>query len=387
MAPTPTVQLAVEMYRAQGGIAVTASHNPAEWNGMKFIDATGAFLDHQQNAELRGVYDARAWTLQPFDKVGKYVQDKDFIYKHIERVFRIPEINISAIRAKEFKVVLDAVNASGSFVVRELLHRLNCEVVPLHCSGNGIFPHTPEPIPQNLGELGAAVRAHHADLGIAIDPDGDRLVLYTEEGEPYGEELTITTAVRAILEAGPKNGERHVVVNLSTTKAVEDIAHQHKAVFHRTPVGEINVVKKMRETKALIGGEGSGGVIVPSVHDGRDALAGLVLVLAAFADFHGTVSEYKATLPAYAIVKKKFTTEGLDTDALLTRAAKSYARHKPDTSDGVRIGFTDGWVHLRRSNTEPIIRVIAEALTPEAAEERAEQVIAKLLAPGSPGKD
>ncbi len=381
MVPTPTVQLAVEMYKAQGGISVTASHNPAEWNGLKFIDATGAFFDAEQNGTLAAIFAARGWKSAAHDGVGRYVQDKDFIYKHIERILRIPEVNIASIRAKEFKVVLDAVNASGSVIMRELLHRLNCEVVSLHCSGNGIFPHPPEPVPQNLGDLGAAVRSHRADMGIAVDPDSDRLVLFTEKGEPYGEELTITTAVRAMLELGPKGGERHVVINQSTTKAVEDVAREHKAVLHRTPVGEINVVKKMREVKALIGGEGSGGVIVPAVHDGRDALAGLVLVLSAFAEFHGTLSDYKATLPSYAIAKKKIDAENLDTGLLLARAAKLYARRKPETSDGVRFDFPDGWVHIRKSNTEPILRVIAEAGTPQEAEARADEVVGRLLSP------
>ncbi len=377
--PTPTVQLAVEHFHAQGGISITASHNPAEWNGMKFLDSTGVFLDQKQNDAFLDIFSKQSLQLSRWDSIGTYIQTNDFCEYHVQRVLRMPHVNISAIRAKQFKIVVDAVNASGSNIVVNLLEKLNCEVIPLHCDCSGEFPHLPEPIPENLTGLGKAVCDYHADLGIAVDPDADRLVLFTENGESYGEEYTITTAVDSLLRFYPNSKGTHVVVNLSTTRAVEDVAKRYEAIVSRTPVGEINVVKKMRDLKAVIGGEGSGGVIVPAIHYGRDSLAGIILVLNVLSEYHGTISEYRASLPAYFITKKKFSLNGIDPDKILSNAITLYSKERINTEDGVRIDFDHGWVHLRKSNTEPIIRVIAEAKSMTDADSLADEIISKIL--------
>ncbi len=374
VAPTPTVQLAVSAYGAAGGIAVTASHNPEEWNGLKFLNKEGIFLDHEESraflARLETEHVFAGW-----DAVGSLKRDAAFLSRHIEAVLTLPGINLDVIRGRRFSVVVDAVNASGSIIVPDLLRELGCRVIPLACDGSGRFPHPPEPLPVNLRSLGKAVLAHGADLGVAIDPDADRLVLYAENGEPFGEEYTITAAVDGYLSLEMHPPGAPVVVNLSTTRAVEEVAARYAVTVERTPVGEINVVKRMLETGAMIGGEGSGGVIVPVVHPGRDALVGLVLVLHALAAFKGAASEYRASLPAYTIVKQKFDLDGMDPGDVIERAATGFANEKVDTRDGARIDFERGWVHLRKSNTEPILRVIAEADTAENAKALARRVM------------
>lgn len=382
MVPTPTVQMKVENSPAGGGIAITASHNPAQWNGLKFLAGTGIFLDADQNAKLFEIADAKRPHYVLWDRMGVVTLDEDYIYQHIDSVLSIPFLDLEKIRERRFKIVVDAVNASGSVIAEELLNELNCEVIPAACDGTGLFPHTPEPLPENLASLGEAVRTVNADMGFAIDPDADRLVLFNENGEPYGEEYTITTAVDSVLSSIGGSQKGPVVVNLSTTRAVEDVAARYGAECLRTPVGEINVVKRMLESKALIGGEGSGGVILPSVHAGRDSLVGIALVLNAFAKHGGTVSEYKAGLPQYEIRKLKYSVEGLDPDGILERAREIYADEKLNTDDGVRIDFAEGWVHLRKSNTEPIIRAIAEAQTGDAALALAERVTSSVMEKG-----
>lgn len=367
LAPTPTVQMAVEYFRANGGIAITASHNPAEWNGLKFLDATGVFLDQTQFDALHRIASA-APSYARWDALGSNTEAKNFGQRHIEAALSIPFIDYEAIRSRRFNIVVDAVNASGSYVVPELLRALGCEVIPIACDGSGEFPHTPEPIPTNLSSLGDAVRDHRADFGIAVDPDADRLVLYMENGEPFGEEYSITTAVYAALKSIPDASGKNVVVNLSTTRAVEDVAKMFGAVLHRTPVGEINVVKKMRELQALIGGEGSGGIILPSVHYGRDSLVGCVLVLSAFAGFDGSISAFRKSLPDYSMEKRKFSVNGIDTKRLFEIIRNATPDAIMNCDDGLRFEFPDGWVHLRASNTEPIMRIIAEARTPEQAQ-------------------
>jgi phosphomannomutase len=374
MVPTPTVQMKVELSNAAGGISITASHNPSEWNGLKFLDSTGIFLDAEQNRELFKLADEGAFSYKPWSGLGSCVLDDAFTDDHINAVLSLPLLNTSDIQSRKFKVVLDAVNASGSFIIKKLLQKLNCEVIPVACDGSGIFPHTPEPLPENLISLGEAVREHKADMGIAIDPDGDRLVLFNELGEPYGEEYTITTAVDSVLSSSADHERGPVVVNLSTTRAVEDVATNYAVDFIRTPVGEINVVKKMKAVGAIVGGEGSGGVILPMVHAGRDALVGSALVLNAFARFDGPLSAYKATLPQYEIRKLKYDLANMNADLALERAADIYANERINTEDGVRIDFEEGWVHLRKSNTEPIIRAIAESVTGDQAIELARRV-------------
>jgi phosphomannomutase len=291
------------------------------------------------------------------------------LLKHIEAVLSLPLINPESIRKKHFRVVVDCVNAAGGLIIPQLLERLGCIVVRMNCDVSGVFAHTPEPIPENLTDLAARVRAEKADLGIAVDPDVDRLVLMTEKGDPYGEEYTIASAVRFVLgKKGKQSPPARVVVNLSTTRAVDDIATDLGAEVIRTPVGEINVAKRMKSIGAVIGGEGSGGVILPDVHLGRDASVGIGLILQLLADAGTSLSELKASMPHYAIAKGKMDVGSMSPDVVLARLRDRNAnRGTINTDDGLRIDFDDCWVHMRKSNTEPIVRVIAEAATLERA--------------------
>jgi len=359
--PTPTVQIAVERAGADGGIAVTASHNPMQWNGLKFMAPTGMFLDAGENRELFALAAAPPRYV-PWDSLGTVTEEGGWIDRHIEAVLGLPQMATGRIRERRFRVVLDCVNAAGGVIVPRLLERLGCAVIPLNCDVSGVFAHTPEPIPENLTALASAVAREKADLGIAVDPDVDRLVLITERGEPMGEEYTIASAVEFVLGRRGKNAAgARVVVNLSTTRAVDDIARAHGAEVVRTPVGEINVAKKMKEIGAVIGGEGSGGVILPDVHLGRDAIVGIGLLLQLLAESGTTLSGLKGRLPAYQIAS-------VAPDEVLARIAARHARDGRITrDDGLKIDFPDEWVHLRKSNTEPIIRIIAEAGTMDRA--------------------
>ncbi len=366
--PTPTVQLAVERTNAAGGIAVTASHNPIQWNGMKFVASTGMFLDGDENRELWALAEAppayAAW-----DKLGSYEADASWLEKHVEAVLSLPYINPKTIQARKFKIVVDCINAAGGVIVPQMLRRLGVEVVEMNCDVSGKFSRMPEPIPENLTALTERVRQEQADLGIAVDPDVDRLVLVTELGEPYGEEYTVASAVRFVLEKESalqqKQGRKQqmtVVVNLSTTRAVNDIASGYGAVCLRTPVGEINVAKRMKETGAVIGGEGSGGVILPRVHLGRDAIVGIGLLLQLLAESEKTLSSLKMSLPLYYITKAKIETGKTSVDEIFKAVESAYAKDGTvNLEDGMKIDFPASWIHLRKSNTEPIVRIIAEA--------------------------
>jgi phosphomannomutase len=372
--PTPTVQLAVEKEQASGGIAVTASHNPMQWNGMKFLARTGMFLDADENARFWSFTEKppkyASWT-----DMGRRSEDPGWIRKHIEAVLSLPYLRPSAISRRRFRIVADCVNAAGGRIVPDLLRALGCDVVEMNCDISGVFSHTPEPIPENLTALSDRVRAEEADLGIAVDPDVDRLVLITETGTPLGEEYTITTAVDFVLKTWKAGGipawkSAAVAVNLSTTRAVEDVAHSYGARVYRTPVGEINVARKMKEVGAIVGGEGSGGVILPDVHLGRDAMVGIGLILQHLADEGCTLGELKKTLPRYEICKGKVEVGQAKPDEVLSRIRDTYASQGTITADdGVKIDFPEHWVHLRKSNTEPIVRIIAEAKSAEHAAE------------------
>ena len=318
--PTPTVALAVEKLKAAGGISITASHNPMIWNGLKFFAPTGLFLDADENRKFWQLAEHSAKYV-PWDKQGQFTLDENFLDDHINQVLSLSYIDAGKIRARKFKVVLDCVNSAGGIIVPRLLDKLGCEVIQLHCEVTGVFGHIPEPIPENLTALCSKVREVKADIGIAVDPDVDRLVLINEKGEPFVEEYTIATCVKFVLEkfSNQKLQSQIVVVNLSTTRAVEDIAKQYNAITLRTPVGEINVAKKMKEVGAIIGGEGSGGVILPKVHIGRDAIVGIGLVLQCLMEFGGTMSELKAALPQYLITKGKIELGSLNADAILKR--------------------------------------------------------------------
>lgn len=364
--PTPTVALAVTVRKAAGGIAITASHNPMQWNGLKFFAPSGLFLDPDENRTLWAIADRTPRQYVPWNKQGKHTAEPGFIREHIQNVLSLPYMNVAAVQQRKFKAVVDCVNASGSIIVPQLLRALGCEVVEMYCDESGVFPHTPEPLPENLTELSARVKSERADLGIAVDPDADRLVLIDERGESIGEEYTLASVVKFILErelkAVPSRSIPPVVINLSTTRAIDDIAEAYGVGLLRTPVGEINVAKKMKEVGSIIGGEGNGGVILPASHIGRDAPVGIGLILQQLADFGGPLSELKKTLPQYSIVKGKVDLGMLNPDKILKNLQTRFSNKAAvNTDDGLKLDFPSSWVHLRKSNTEPIIRIIAEA--------------------------
>lgn len=376
MAPTPTVQMATEKSDAAGGISITASHNPIEWNGLKFLNADGVFLGPEECDEFFRIVDREGRHYAAHNGLGNTLEATDLVAGHVAAVLELPFLNLSGLQARKFRVVVDAVNASGSAMVPELLEALGCDVVRLFCDGSGQFPHTPEPLPQNLGQLCEAVREHSADIGIAVDPDADRLVLIDEQGAPVGEEYTITQAADFMLRWNSENGDQSgqkVVVNLSTTRAVDDVAEKYGASTVRTPVGEINVVNGMKESGAVIGGEGSGGVILPALHYGRDSLAGTAITLANMLAQGMPFSGIRAALPTYHIVKKKTALPEKKTPQQVIERVRSSAPADAslNSDDGLRIDFERSWVHMRASNTEPIMRIIAEAPTVEEAEELA----------------
>ncbi len=371
--PTPTVQLAAEHSDAAGGVAVTASHNPMEWNGLKFVNGDGVFLDGEENKKL-WKYAVTEPAYASFESTGKIVHDSFFLHDHIRRVLAIKSVDVEAIRRRHFKVVVDCVNAGGSVVVPALLNEFGCDVIKMNCEPTGKFPRKPEPIPENLAAVMERVKLENADLGIVVDPDVDRLVLITEKGQPFSEEYTIAQAVKFIFSKTPPES-RIAAVNLSTTRAVDAIAGSLGGKVYRSAVGEINVVKKMKKVKAVVGGEGSGGVILPEVHYGRDALVGIGITLQHLLEFGGTLSELKASLPQFEIVKKRIDIGKKNPDKVIEAIRRSYSKFKMNTEDGLKIDAPDYWIHLRKSNTEPIIRVLAEAGSQREAESHASEVL------------
>lgn len=368
--PTPTVQIATEDLKCSGGISVTASHNPQQWNGLKFLNSDGTFLDGNQIGSFLQIAIKGEFKFSGVQNIGKLHTDSSWIEKHVSKVLNLNIIDEKKIRKRKFKVVVDAVNSSGSVIVPMLLKKLGCSVIELFCDGSGIFPHTPEPLPDNLKLLSASVKKHKADFGISVDPDADRLVLITDTGEPFGEENTITAVSDFVLRNTPDGENKNLTVNLSTSRSVEDIAEKYNAKVFRSPVGEINVVNEMKKRKSVIGGEGSGGVIYPELHYGRDSLAGIVLMLNEFAEFKGKVSIYKNQMPQYFISKSKvenIKAPGKVISSFHKHFSKDNSVMKISTDDGIKIDFRDYWVHLRKSNTEPIIRIITEAATKEHA--------------------
>jgi len=367
--PTPTVQIATEDLKAAGGIAITASHNPQIWNGLKFLNPNGTFLDGKQIKEVIASSKLSNFSYSDVKEIKPIVSDYSWIQKHIDKVLKLKSVNVNTIKKRKFNIVVDAVNSSGSYIVPVLLQKLGCKVVELFCDGSGIFPHTPEPLPHNLKQLCNAVKKHKADLGISVDPDTDRLVIITDKGEPFIEENTITTVIKNVFKnSNSKN--KTATVNLSTTRAVDDVAKEFGGKVFRSPVGEINVVKEMKRNHSIAGGEGSGGVIIPELHYGRDAMVGIALVLQEFAEFKGKVSDYKISLPNYYISKAKFDVKG-NPDIVLQKVINHYKNLscKITTSDGVKLDFPEYWIHMRKSNTEPIIRIIVEAHSKQEAEE------------------
>lgn len=374
--PTPTVQIATEDLKAAGGISITASHNPQIWNGLKFLNPNGTFLDELQVREFISIAEKGNFVYADIEKLGSVKDDLSWLKKHVNKVLKLKIINKRKIQKRKFTVVVDTVNSSGSAIVPDLLEKLGCKVIKLFCDGSGKFPHTPEPLPENLVQLSKAVKKHKADFGVAIDPDSDRMVLITDKGEPFIEENTITCVTNFVLRT-TKNKNKIAVVNLSTTRAVDDVAELFDGKVYRSAVGEINVVKEMMKNDSVIGGEGSGGVIYPELHYGRDAIVGLALFLNELADFsekngkkNGKLSDYKNTLPQYHIAKAKIENVA-DPDKVLNAVAGDYIHNgcEINTLDGVKLDFEDYWIHLRKSNTEPVIRIITEAKNKESAEQ------------------
>ncbi len=361
--PTPTVQYTVKNLKAAGGIAISASHNPNEWNALKLLNSTGQFMTPDENLQLMKILN-QGQKYCGWQSIGKISFYEDGLKRHVEDVFKLKYINKDEIRKRKFKVLVDCVNGAGVYVIPDLLREFGCEVIEMNCEKSGIFPRLPEPLPENLVDTMKAVKESKADLGVVVDPDVDRLVLITEKGEPFSEENTITQAVKFILSKEKGN----VAVNLSTTRAVDDVAKAAGCKVFRAPVGEANVVKKMKEVDAIIGGEGSGGVIYPALHYGRDALVGVAITLQHLLEFGGTLSELKKSLPQYFIAKKKIELKNADPGVILQNLKDKYKNEKINTEDGLRIDFADHWVHFRKSNTEPIIRCITEAETQTDAE-------------------
>jgi phosphomannomutase len=367
--PTPTVQYTVKTLKANGGIAITASHNPNQWNALKMLNSTGQFLSPEEYKEFQIQLNKPDRKYEDWKEIGKLTHTEEGLKKHVNDVLNLKHINRDEIKKRKFRVLADCVNGAGVYIIPEFLKKFGCEVIELNCEKTGIFPRLPEPIPENLTETMKAVLENHADLGVVVDPDVDRLVLITNEGLPFGEENTITQAVKFILSKDKGN----VVVNLSTTRAVDDVAKEQGQKVFRSPVGEANVVKKMKEVNAIIGGEGSGGVIYPELHYGRDALVGIAITLQHITDFGGTLAELKQALPSYFIAKKRIDLVNVNPDEVIATLIKKYGKENINTEDGLRIDFPDHWVHFRKSNTEPIIRIITEAKTQAFAEQMSDK--------------
>lgn len=374
IAPTPTVQLAVEHHHAGAGLILTASHNPIEWNALKLVGPDGIFLDGESGAAVRAMAEAGP-ARTGWEGVGEVREDREAIARHLDQVLKLPHIDLEAIRAKKFVVALDCVRGAGGTSIPLLLERLGCTVHAINTETDGRFPRPPEPLPENLGDLCQLVKETGAAVGFAVDPDVDRLALVDEKGEPIGEDYTLALAVRAVLEAVRKkgagvpggDGQLTVVANLSTSLVVEDAAKMGGARFVRAPVGEANVARTIAAEKAIIGGEGNGGVILPMLHIGRDAPVGVALILHLMAATGQTVSGLVAQQPRYRIVKAK-APRGNDLAPVYGRLKAKFADASVDLRDGLRLAWSDRWVHVRPSGTEPIVRFIAEAPTSAEAE-------------------
>src|SRR5690349_6365683 len=368
IAPTPTIQLAVEHHQAGGGIAITASHNPIEWNALKFIGPDGIFLD---GTDGKRVLDLVGKDGGRRGSIGEVATDPGAIERHLDAVLKLPAVDVAAVRKRSFAVALDAVRGAGGPVMRTLLERLGCRVTGINLETDGRFPRAPEPVPENLGELAALVRRSGADVGIAVDPDVDRLAIVDETGTPIGEDYTLALAIRAVM--GGKGGTPIVVCNLSTSLVVEDAARAYGAEVVRTPVGEVHVARAILRLGAAIGGEGNGGVMYPALHAGRDAPVAAALLLTLLAREGRPVSQLVAAAPRYVIVKAKVERGAGSRERGLERTyaalRQRFADAQVDTQDGLRLAWPNRWLHVRPSNTEPIVRLIAEAPSAPEAEE------------------
>ena len=376
LSTTPTVEIAVPLEKANGGIILTASHNPKQWNALKLLNEKGEFISGSDGEKLLEIAEKEDFSFAEVDDLGTYKQDDSYLQKHIDSILALPLVNKLAIENANFKVVVDAVNSTGGIFIPALLKALGVtQIVELYCDPTGHFPHNPEPLPEHLVELSQTVVSNKADLGISIDPDVDRLALVCEDGTMFGEEYTLVAVGDYVLSKTPGN----TVSNMSSTRALRDVTEKHSQSYSASAVGEVNVVVKMKETNAVIGGEGNGGIIYPESHYGRDALVGIALFLSHLAENKGTVSALRDSYPKYIISKNKIElTPSIDVDQLLEKMILEYKNQEIDTTDGVKIYFDKEWVHLRKSNTEPIIRIYSESQNKEKAEELAQAIIGQI---------
>jgi len=379
LSTTPTVEIAVPIEKAQGGIILTASHNPKQWNALKLLNHRGEFLSAQAGAEVLALSEAGIFDFASVDALGTHTHNDTYLSKHIDSILALPLVNRSAIAAANFKVVVDAVNSSGGIFVPALLDALGVtQIAELYCEPTGHFPHNPEPLPEHLGDLSNEIKSTQADLGITVDPDVDRLAMVCEDGSMFGEEYTLVAVADYVLSKTPGA----TVSNLSSTRALRDITEEwHKQSYAAAAVGEVNVVEKMKAIHAVIGGEGNGGIIYPESHYGRDALVGIALFLSHLAEKKCKVSELRDHYPAYTISKNKIElTPNVNVDEILSKMASAYSNEEVDTTDGVKIYIGKEWVHLRKSNTEPIIRIYSESKNAEAADALAKRIITEIQA-------
>ncbi|VAV85919.1 Phosphomannomutase / Phosphoglucosamine mutase [hydrothermal vent metagenome] len=365
LSTTPTVEVAVPMEHADGGIILTASHNPKQWNALKLLNAKGEFLNAAEGAKILNIAESDTMQFAEVDDLGRISKNQAYIDLHIDEVLKLPLVNKEAIARQNFRVVVDGVNSTGGIAIPLLLERLGVHAVKLYCEPNGHFPHNPEPLKEHLTDLSELVVKEHADFGIVVDPDVDRLAFICEDGEMFGEEYTLVACADYVLSRTPGN----TVSNMSSTRALRDITEKYEQNYEASAVGEVNVVELMKKNNAIIGGEGNGGIIYPELHYGRDSLVGVALFLSLLAENNMKVSALRKSYPSYFMSKNKIQlTPSLDVDVILKEIESRYANENITTIDGVKIDFEDSWVHLRKSNTEPIIRIYTEAKSQDEAD-------------------
>lgn len=378
LASTPTTEVAVQKEKANGGLILTASHNPKQWNALKLLNEKGEFLNDKEGKEVLAIAEKEDFTFAGVDELGKVTRRDDYNKIHIDEVLKLKLVDVEAIKKANFKVAIDCVNSVGGLVLPELLDRLGVKnVIKLNCEATGHFAHNPEPLPEHLTDISDLIKKEKADVGFVVDPDVDRLAMICENGAMFGEEYTLVSVADYILSQTPGN----TVSNLSSTRALRDVTRAHGGVYNAAAVGEVNVVTKMKETNAVIGGEGNGGVIYPEAHYGRDALVGIALFLTLLAKRGKKVSDIRKSFPEYYISKNKIQlTPEINVDSILSAMKEKYKKEEINDIDGVKIDFADRWVHLRKSNTEPIIRIYSEAANKEEADKLANTIIADIKA-------
>lgn len=377
LSTTPTVEIAVPLEMADGGIILTASHNPKQWNALKLLNEKGEFLNGEEGAKILEIADNEDFNFAEVDDLGEITSNDAFMDIHVDEVLNMELVDVEAVKAAKFKVVVDAVNSSGGIIIPKLLELMGVEVLKLYCEPNGHFPHNPEPLKEHLTDISELVVKEKADLGIVVDPDVDRLAFISENGEMFGEEYTLVAIADYVLSKTPGN----TVSNMSSSRALRDVTVKHGGMYEASAVGEVNVVELMKKNNAIIGGEGNGGIIYPASHYGRDSIVGAALFLTHLAYKKMKVSELRASYPQYFMSKNKIElTPQIDVDAILAAMTEKYKSEQITTIDGVKIDFAENWVHLRKSNTEPIIRIYTEAATQEKADDLALKIIDEIKA-------